>query len=220
MDFDAVRLTIQISVGSTLIAVLVGVPFSWWLSRKTNWLRNTISQLVILPMVLPPTVLGYYLLQLFGRNSFIGNLLDSFFGLSLVFNWVGAVIAAFLVSAPFLIKIVHTGMENIDPKLAEIARTTGMSELSIFFTVILPVSWKYIIAGAALCLARSMGECGATIMVAGSIPGRTKTLSLAIYDEVQAGNISEANVMAITLSLIAFGLLIISTIVLRGKRSL
>ena len=111
-------------------------------------------------------------------------------------------------------------MESVDPRLEEIARTTGMSEFNIFFTVTLPVSWRYIVAGAALCLARSMGEFGATLMIAGSIPGRTKTLSLAIYDEVQTGNFSEANVLALTLSLLAFGLLIVSTIALQTKHSL
>lgn len=220
MDFDAIRLTLQISLSSTLLGLLVGVPFAWWLSRRASLFRHTISQLVILPMVLPPTVLGYYLLLVLGRNSFVGQLLDSAFGITLVFNWIGAVIAAFVVSTPFLVKIVQAGMESVDPRLEEIARTTGMSEFNIFFTVTLPVSWRYIVAGAALCLARSMGEFGATLMIAGSIPGRTKTLSLAIYDEVQTGNFSEANVLALTLSLLAFGLLIVSTIALQTKHSL
>ena len=171
-------------------------------------------------MVLPPTVLGYYLLLLFGKNSLVGQLLDSVLGISLVFNWSGAVLAAFFVSSPFLIKIVQAGFEGIDKKLIEIAKTSGMQSGKTFFAITLPLSWRYIVAGSALCLARSMGEFGATLMIAGSIPGKTQTLSLAIYDEVQIGNLSRANALALTLMVVALGLLVASTIVMRKKRLL
>ena len=220
MDFDAIRLTLQISLISTLMGLLLGVPIAWWLSSSSSWYKNIISQLIILPMVLPPTVLGYYLLLLFGKNSLVGQLLDSVLGISLVFNWSGAVLAAFFVSSPFLIKIVQTGFEGIDKKLIEIAKTSGMQSGKTFITITLPLSWRYIVAASALCLARSMGEFGATLMIAGSIPGKTQTLSLAIYDEVQIGNLSRANALALTLMVVALGLLVASTILMRKKRLL
>ena len=218
MDYDAIRLTLQISLVSTLIGLLFGIPIAWWLSISQKWYKGIISHLIILPMVLPPTVLGYYLLLIFGRNSPIGQLLDSLFGISLVFNWSGAVVAACFVSSPFLIKIVQAGFEGIDQKLIEAARTSGISVAWTFISITLPLSWRYIVAGAVLCLARAMGEFGATLMIAGSIPGKTQTLSLAIYDEVQIGNLSKANALAMTLLLIALGLLMASTIVMRKKR--
>ena len=158
-------------------------------------------------MVLPPTVLGYYLLQAVGRRSVIGEALDAAFGFSFVFDWTGAALAAFVVSAPFLVRTAQAGFESVDHTFEDAARTLGCSELSVFITVSAPLAWRSIIAGVALALARGMGEFGATLMVAGSVPGRTRTLSTGIYDAVQAGRTTDAQVLAATLTIVTLGLL-------------
>ena len=207
MDWDALRLSLQIGVTTTLFAALLGVPLAWWLSRKRSWLRDGLSTAVLVPMVLPPTVLGYYLLQAVGKNSVVGSFLDSAFGFSFVFGWSGAVLAAFFVSTPFLVRTAQAGFEAVDPNLEDAARTLGRTELSVFLTVTLPVAWRAVMAGVALALARAIGEFGATLMIAGSIPGRTRTMPIAIYEAVQTGQTSEAQVLAVTLTLAAIGLL-------------
>ena len=208
MDWDALRLSLQIALTSTALAALVGVPFAWWLARSSFRGRGLVSALVLVPMVLPPTVLGYYLLQAVGRRSLIGSALDSAFGFSFVFDWTGAVLAAFVVSVPFLVRTAQAGFEAIDPVYEEAARTLGRSERSIFFSVAVPLAWRSILAGVALALARALGEFGATLMVAGNLPGRTQTMSLAIFDAVQAGRTTDAQVLAITLTLVTLGLLV------------
>ena len=217
MDWDALRLSLQIGVTSTLFAALLGVPLAWWLSRKRSWLRDALSTAVLVPMVLPPTVLGYYLLQAVGKNSAVGSVLDSAFGFSFVFGWSGAVLAAFLVSTPFLVRTAQAGFEAVDPNLEDAARTLGRTELSVFLTVTLPVAWRAVMAGVALALARAIGEFGATLMVAGSIPGRTRTMPIAIYEAVQTGQTSEAQALAVTLTLSALGLLAAVGLGARGR---
>ena len=208
MDWDALRLSLQVALTATALATLVGVPFAWWLARARFRGRELLSALVLVPMVLPPTVLGYYLLQAVGRRSIIGSALDSTFGFSFVFDWTGAVLAAFAVSTPFLVRTAQAGFESVDRVYEEAARTLGRSELSIFLTVAVPLAQRSILAGIALALARALGEFGATLMVAGNIPGRTQTMSIAIFDAVQSGRTGDAQVLAITLTLVALGLLV------------
>ena len=208
MDWEALRLTVQVALTSTVLAVAVGVPLAWWLARlRTGW-REVLSALVLVPMVLPPTVLGYYLLQAVGRRSVIGSALEDAFGFSFVFDWTGAVLAAFVVSLPFLVRTAQAGFESVDRIYEEAARTLGRTELSIFLTVAVPLAWRSVLAGVALALGRAVGEFGATLMVAGNIPGRTRTMSLAIYEAVQTGRASEAQVLALTLTLATVGLLV------------
>ena len=217
MDWDALRLSVQVGLTSTAIAALVGVPLAWWLARlRTAW-REPLTALVLVPMVLPPTVLGYYLLQAVGRQSAIGTALESVLGFSFVFDWTGAVLAAFVVSLPFLVRTAQAGFESIDRIYEEAARTLGRSELSIFMTVAVPLAWRSVLAGVALALGRAIGEFGATLMVAGNVPGRTRTMSIAIYEAVQTGRASEAQVLALTLTLTTVGLLV--AIGLAARRS-
>ena len=208
MDWEALRLTVQVALTSTVLAVAVGVPLAWWLARLRSGWREVLSALVLVPMVLPPTVLGYYLLQAVGRRSAIGSALEDAFGFSFVFDWTGAVLAAFVVSLPFLVRTAQAGFESVDRIYEEAARTLGRSELSIFLTVAVPLAWRSVLAGVALALGRAVGEFGATLMVAGNIPGRTRTMSLAIYEAVQTGRASEAQVLALTLTLATVGLLV------------
>lgn len=208
MDWDALRISLQVAVTSTVLAALVGVPFAWWLARARFPGRGIVSALVLAPMVLPPTVLGFYLLQAVGRRSAIGGALDSLFGFSFVFDWTGAVLAAFVVSTPFLVRTAQAGFEAVDETYEEAARTLGRNKLSVFWHVAVPLAKRSILAGIALALARALGEFGATLMVAGNLPGRTQTMSIAIYDAVQAGRTSDAMVLALTLSFVSVGLLI------------
>jgi len=208
VDWDALRLSLQIGLTSTALASLVGVPFAWWLARAQFRGRELVGALVLVPMVLPPTVLGYYLLQAVGRRSFVGSALDSAFNFSFVFDWTGAVLAAFVVSVPFLIRTAQAGFESVDRTFEEAARTLGRSEFSIFFAVALPLAWRSVLAGVALAMARAIGEFGATLMIAGDVPGRTRTMSIAIYDAVQAGRTGDAQVLALTLTFVTLGLLV------------
>ena len=153
-------------------------------------------------------MLGYYLLQAVGRRSFIGGLLDSLLNFSFVFDWTGAVLAAFVVSTPFLVRTAQAGFESVDRVYEEAARTLGRSEISVFIHVALPLARRSVLAGVALALARALGEFGATLMVAGNLPGRTQTMSIAIYDAMLAGRTSDARVLAITLTLVSISLLV------------
>jgi molybdate transport system permease protein len=208
MDWDALRISLQVAITSTMLATLVGVPFAWWLARAEFRGRSVVSALVLAPMVLPPTVLGYYLLQAVGRRSAIGSVLESVLDFSFVFNWAGAVLAAFVVSTPFLVRTAQAGFESVDTVYEEAARTLGRTELSVFWHVALPLARRSVLAGVALAMARALGEFGATLMVAGNLPGRTQTMSIAIYDAVIAGRTSDARILALTLTFVSLVLLV------------
>ncbi|MDE2836356.1 MAG: molybdate ABC transporter permease subunit [Chloroflexota bacterium] len=208
MDWDALRLSLQTGLASTALAFVVGIPVAWGLSRLRGWTHDLLSSSVLVPMVLPPTVLGYYLLVAVGRNSPVGSVLDALFGFSFVFQWSGAVLAAFFVSVPFLIRTAQAGFESVDHALEEAARTLGQTEWTVFTRITLPLAWRAVMTGVSLALARATGEFGATLMVAGSIPERTRTMPIAIYEAVLTGRTSEAQVLALTLTLTASGLLV------------
>jgi len=218
MDITALRLSLQIASVSTVLAIIIGVPVALLLARVRFRGRAVISALVLVPMLLPPSVMGFYLLQLVGRQSIVGSALESVFGFSLVFHWSGAVLAAFVASTPFLIRTAQAGFESVDLRYEEVARTLGRSEVAIFWTVTMPLAWKALLAGVALALARAMGEFGATLMVAGNIPGKTQTMSIAIYDAVQANRLNDAHVLALTLALVTLGLLVGVGVFARGGK--
>lgn len=220
MDWDALRLSLQTSLASTALAALIGVPAAWGLSRMRGWPQRILSTATLIPMALPPTVLGYYLLLAVGRNSPIGSVLDTAFGFSFVFEWSGAALAAFAVSVPFLIRSAQAGFESVDHTLEDAARTLGQNEWSVFTRITLPLAWRSVMTGVSLALARAMGEFGATLMVAGSIPGRTRTMPIAIYEAVQTGQTGEAQALALTLTLTAGGLLAAVGFAMRGRGAL
>lgn len=209
MNWEPVYLSLKIAFYSTLITALFGIPLGWLLARGSFIGKNILSSLVTLPMVLPPTVLGYYLLIVIGRQSFIGMWLQNTFNINLVFTWQGAVIASTIVSIPLMIRAVQASIESVDVNLEDVARTLGKSELSIFFSITLPLAWQGVLAGTVLAFARAMGEFGATLMVAGNIPGKTQTLSIAIYDAVQGGNYQQANFLVILISVITISSLLL-----------
>ena len=185
-------LTLKVAGFATAINLVLGVAVGWWLARKRFVGREFVDALLTLPLVLPPTVLGYYLLVLIGKRGWFGAWLQDSFGINLIFTWQGAVIAATLVAFPLILKSARTAFEAVDPQLEQAARVLGLAEWAVFFRVTLPMAGPGILAGALLVFARSLGEFGATLMVAGSIPGRTQTLSIAVYEAVQAGQDDQA----------------------------
>ena len=194
-------LTLKVAGFATLAAFLIGVAFAFLLARARFPGKEWADALLTLPLVMPPTVLGYYLIVVFGRKGWIGQWLYDTFGVTLMFTWQGAVLASTVVSLPLVFKAARTAFEGVDPNLERAARTLGLSEVGVFFRVSLPLAWRGIMAGTMLAFARAMGEFGATLMVAGNLPGKTQTLSLAIYDAVQGGN----DTVAMTLVLLTSG---------------
>jgi molybdate transport system permease protein len=209
-------LSFWIALNATVLAVLVGLPIAWLLAWRSLPGRDLLTVLVLLPMVLPPTVLGYGLLVLLGQGGVVGGWAEALGLGRIVFTRTAAVIAAFVASVPFLIRSAQAGFEQVDPTYQEAARTLGRSEIAIWLTVTLPLAWRAVLAGLALTFARAVGEFGATVMVAGSIPGRTRTGSVAIYDHVQAGRMDEAGMLALALVVAATGALLLLTRVGRG----
>ena len=218
IDLFPLALSLRVAVLATALAVVTGVPVAWMLARGQFAARDILAALIMLPMLLPPTVLGYYLLLLVGRAGPIGRLLEAVLGVQLVFSWPAAVVAAWVAATPFLVRAAQAGFEGVDPTFEQAARTLGRSEVSIFFTVTVPLAWKGIVAGVALCFARAIGEFGVTLMIAGNIPGQTQTMAVAIYDAVQAGRLTQANVMAVLLTLTAVVILSLLATVARATR--
>ena len=186
-------LTLKVAAWATAINLVLGVSAGWLLARRRFPGREFISAVLTLPLVLPPTVVGYYLLVVIGKRGWLGQWLDEAFGIRLIFTWQGAVIAATVVAFPLLLSSARAAFEAVDPQLEKAARVLGLNEWAVFFRVSLPMAWPGILAGVLLVFARSLGEFGATLMVAGSIPGRTQTLSVAVYEAVQAGDDATAN---------------------------
>jgi molybdate transport system permease protein len=216
MSFDwfPVMLSLQVATLATVIDVIVGVGMAWFLAR-THWAgRDWLGAFFSLPLILPPTVLGYYLLVALGRRSPVGVWLDDI-GLPLVFTWRGAVVAASIAALPLIVQSARAALESVDTELENVARTLGRSELEIFWTITLPLAWRGLLAGTMLCFARALGDFGATLMVAGNIPQRTQTLPLAIYDAVQSNDLARANTLVLLVTLGSLVLLIIAQRVAR-----
>ena len=210
LDLTPLWLTLKVAGVATLATLVVGVALAFLVARSRFWGREGLDSLCTLPLVMPPTVLGYYLIVLIGSKGWLGHWLKSTFGISLIFTWQGAALAAAVVSLPLIYKTARAAFEGVDPNLENAARTLGASEAGVFFRVSLPLAWRGILAGAMLAFARAMGEFGATLMVAGNLPGKTQTLSLAVYNAVQAGNDAGAAVLVILVSMVCLTILLVS----------
>lgn len=209
MDPFPILLSLRVATLSTILAGLLGIGLSWLLTRRHFPGRTLLESVLVLPLVLPPTVAGFYLLLLLGHSGPFGKALEAV-GLEIVFTWRAAVIAATVASLPLVVKAVQAAFETIDPHI-EAAAHTLRPAASVFLSVTLPLAWRGILAGLILAFARGMGEFGITLMLAGSIPGRTQTLPLAIYDAVQANDLAQANALAlVTMGIVTALLLILS----------
>jgi len=205
-------LTLKVAVCATAIACALGVASGYALAYMRWRGRDTVDALLILPLVLPPTVLGYYLLVAFGRKSAFGNWLEQTLDVHLVFTWQGAAVAAAIVAFPLVFKASRAAFEAVDPTLEKAGRALGYDNWTVFARVTLPLAWRGIVAGAMLAFARAMGEFGATLMVAGNIPGRTQTLSIAIYEAVSAGDDAQAAMLVIIVSVVCVALLLAANV--------
>jgi molybdate transport system permease protein len=216
VDLTPLWLTLKVAGVATLLTFLVGVNLAFLVARSRFWGREGLDAFCTLPLVLPPTVLGYYLIVIIGRQGWLGHWLQATWGISLIFTWQGAALAAAVVSLPLIFKSARAAFEEVDANLENAARTLGLSEAAIFFRVSLPLAWRGILAGAMMAFARSMGEFGATLMVAGNLPGKTQTLSIAVYDAVQAGNDAGATMLVLLISVVCITILVVSSRALKA----
>jgi molybdate transport system permease protein len=207
IDWFPIKLSFAVAGAATLIALAAGSALSWLLARKRFPGRNLLDALVTLPLVLPPTVLGYYLLVLLGTRSALGRFLYETFGIRLTFTVTAAVLAATIHALPLVTKSLRAAFEGVNPELEAAARTLGLNSRLIFFRVTLPLASRGVLAATALAFARALGDFGVTIMIAGNIPGKTQTASVAIYDAVQAGRSNEALTLAVIVSTLAVAML-------------
>ena len=191
MDWSPLLISLATSLVATAVTLVAGLAAAAWRQNRAGAGAALIDGIFILPLVLPPTVVGFLLLLLFGRNGPLGKLLLQF-GASVVFSWPATVIAATVVSFPLMYITARAALEQVDPHLLQAARTLGASEARIFRDVALPLAWPGVLAGTILSFARALGEFGATLMLAGNIPGRTETIPIAIYFAVEADEIQRA----------------------------
>ena len=206
----ALQLSLKVALWATALNLILGVGIGYGLARGRFWGREVLDAALTLPMVMPPTVLGYYLLVILGRKGVVGAWLQDHFGITLIFTWQGAVIAATVVAFPLVFKSARAAFEAVDTQLEQAARVLGVGEVGVFLRVTVPLAWRGILAGLLLAFARAMGEFGATLMVAGSIPGKTQPLSVAVYEAVQAGQDDTANLLVIITSLTCMAVLLLA----------
>jgi molybdate transport system permease protein len=218
LDLGALWLTLKVAAWATAVAALFGVACGLALARARWPGRRLLEAVLTLPMVLPPTVLGYYLIVVLGRNAPVGRWLDAALDIQLMFTWQGAVIAASVVAFPLVFTSARAAFEGVNANLEQAARVLGASELKVFLQVSLPLAMRGIAAGTMLAFARAMGEFGATLMIAGNIPGKTQTLSMAIYDAVQSGNDALANTLVVLISVLCIVILVASSHLLTPRR--
>lgn len=207
MAWAPLLLSFQVAIAATLLGAIVGIALAAWLANGRFPGRDLVDVLLTAPMVLPPTVLGYYLLVSIGRRSLIGSAFESITGSTIVFTRTGAIVAASVGAIPLIVKSSRAALEGVDPILIHAARTLGATPLRAFFTVQLPLARRGITASLMLAFARSLGDFGVTLMIAGDIPGETQTASLAIYDAIQSHREAEALGMIAVLTTIALGML-------------
>jgi len=200
-------LSLKVASLATFFSFILGVYFAWYMARRKGSFPAVLDAFCTLPLVLPPTVLGYYLILLVGKNGTFGAWLHSI-GINLIFSWQGAVIAATIVVFPLIYKSCRAALEQVDDSMENAARTLGASEFRVFITISLPLAWRGILAGTMLAFARGIGEFGATLMIAGNIPGKTQTLALAIYDSFQSGNDAKATILVIVTSILCVVILV------------
>ena len=191
MDWSPVWISLATSLLATLITLVAGLGAALWRQRRAHPAMALVDGVFLLPLVLPPTVVGFFLLLLLGRNGPIGGLLLRF-GATIVFSWPATVIAAAVVAFPLMYLIARAALEQVDPQFLQAARTLGAGEWRVFREVALPLAWPGVLAGTILSFARALGEFGATLMVAGNIPGKTATIPIAIYFAVEADDIPRA----------------------------
>ena len=204
VDFTPIILSLKVAITAVFFVVLSGIPLAGLMARRDFPGKDVLEALFTLPLVLPPSVVGFILLWLFGKNGPLGQFLTHTFNVSVVFHLSGAVIAAAVVSFPLMYQSVKAAVESVDRTLENAARTLGSGEIRVFFTITLPLAWPGIVSGFILSFARSLGEFGATLMIAGNIPGKTQTMPIAIYMASESGDNRTAVALVLIMTIFSF----------------
>ncbi len=202
-DLEPLGLSLRVALMATALVVAGGLPMAYFLARLRFPGKGLASGLLLLPLVLPPTVVGYALLMILGRHAWLGAWLEQTFGVVVVFQWKGAVVASTVTAFPLFLLPARGAIEGVDPALEDAARLLGRSELSVFLAITLPLAWRGLAAGVVLAFVRALGDFGATMMLAGNIPGRTQTAALAIYDAVEANQPARAGALSLCLAVVS-----------------
>jgi molybdate transport system permease protein len=210
MDWTAVALSLRLAALTTLILFLLGLPIAYWLATSPRRWKFVVEAVVALPLVLPPTVLGFYLLLAMGPRSPVGQLYELMTGKLLPFSFQGLLVASVLYSLPFTVQPFATAFGSVDRKLLEASWCLGESRLATFFRVLLPLSWPGVLTGMILSFAHTIGEFGVVLMVGGNLPGETRTVSISIYDAMQSLDYSTAATTSLFLLVMSFGVLIVT----------
>lgn len=218
-DWFPLWLSLRVSLFATIVAAVLGVSLAYGLAKWRSRWSGIVEAAATLPIVLPPTVLGYYLLTLLGSRSTLGGAIESVFGRPIVFTESGAVVAATISALPFIVRAARAAISNVDSRVEESARVMGLPEWRVALRVTLPLASRGVGAGVALGFARALGDFGATVMVAGNIPGQTQTLPIAVYDAVQAGDEATARTGSLVLGVIAVAVLLLITQVFARRPS-
>ncbi|MGO9360374.1 MAG: molybdate ABC transporter permease subunit [Xanthobacteraceae bacterium] len=211
--WQSARLTVELAAVTTVILLLVGTPLAWWLARSKAWWKEAIATIVALPLVLPPTVLGFYLLVALGPDGPGGLIAGLWGGRSLAFTFEGLVVGSVLYSMPFVVQPIRNAFAAIGDRPLEVAATLRASPRRAFWTVAVPLARPGFLTGAVLGFAHTIGEFGLVLMIGGSIPGRTKVLSVAIFDYVEASQWREANILALGMVVFAFCVILAMTLI-------
>lgn len=204
IEFSPLLLSLKVAAISTTVVFISGICLARLFSRRQFFGKTVIESFFMLPLVLPPTVVGFALLLLFGKNGWIGSWLHEWFGVQIVFTWIGAVIASIVVSFPLMYQSAAAAFDSLDDRLENAARTLGASEWRVFWTIAFPLAWPGLLAGLVLSFARGLGEFGATLMIAGYIPGKTDTIPMAIYFAVESGQMEKATFWVVIIVALGF----------------
>ena len=208
-DISALLVTIKLASVTTAILILIGTPIAWWLSQTRFKFKAVIEAIIALPLILPPTVLGFYLLMTLGTNGPLRNLLESLGGNSIAFTFTGLVVGSVIYSLPFVVQPLQNSFSSVGKQAMEVAATLGASKLDRFFTVAVPLARSGFITATVLGFAHTVGEFGVVLMIGGNIPGETGVLSIAIYDHVEAMEYGQAHLLAGGLLVLSFVMLLI-----------
>jgi molybdate transport system permease protein len=210
IDWFPLWLSLRVAALATLVALPVALGLAYLLAKRRFRGKAALETIVMLPLVLPATVLAYYLLVVLGRTSSLGRTYESVFGLPLLFTWQAAVVAAWIHATPLLVKSARTAFESVDPDLAKAARSLGASEWRVFWRVILPAAERRILAAVVFAFGMALGDFGITIMIAGNLAGQTQTMPVAIYSAVQSGNGAAARALVLVVSVVILGVLFLA----------
>jgi len=205
-----IKLSLQVSLLSSLIVVVLGVTTAWWMSRQSFKGKTLLETAFMLPLVLPPTVVGFILLVILGRKSWFGQWVEWFFAAPVIFSWWAAVIASIVVAFPLVYQTMKVGFSSVDRRLEEAARSTGANEWQVFRHITLPLTYRSLVSAYIMGFARGLGEFGATLMIAGNIPGKTQTIPTAIFVAVDAGNMTMAWAWTGAMIIISFVMLLLT----------